>query len=197
MTLQKLASFIEDSATNQESSLKQKMSRLHLMRRDRKLSRVAKDDKVLKRLCSLFFFHRQPGSVNFGEFYRKYEDAVLTEIRRVCSAGDMILGQPTPDKKQEQAFLLQMENPLCYAVMMFCINRSIFETDNGRVGIAGGNLQLGDHLIIIPGIGTPYLARKNPQNQWILLDGAFVPGIMHGELFQHSKMSEAKWMEFC
>lgn len=65
----------------------------------------------------------------------------------------------------------------------FCFNRCFFFTSAGRMGIGPSDTQAGDEILLIPGGGVPYIARKDVTG-WLFVGESYVQNLMDGHVFE-------------
>ncbi len=64
-----------------------------------------------------------------------------------------------------------------------CRNRSLFITENGRVGIGNNILQPGDQVWLLAGAKVPFLLRGANAYTMQVVGEAYVDGVMYGEMW--------------
>lgn len=89
------------------------------------------------------------------------------------------------------------EGSYVFPARLHCRNSVVFKTLGGYVGIGIDLMQLGDCVVIIPGVDFPYIAREVEAGIYQLLGASYVAGLMYGEFFGTDPLPEATWMEFC
>ncbi|PWY71802.1 HET-domain-containing protein [Aspergillus sclerotioniger CBS 115572] len=75
--------------------------------------------------------------------------------------------------------------------------RSIFETENGYIGLGSWCAECGDEVWLIAGARTPYILRALPEEdvsgevpERVLIEEAYVHGTMHGEEMDEEELEE-------
>lgn len=67
---------------------------------------------------------------------------------------------------------------------------SFISTTGGYLGIAPGNAEPGDQVVIVRGLGTPYVLRSiEGTKSYVLVGPCYVHGVMYGE----AALDETKW----
>jgi Heterokaryon incompatibility protein (HET) len=70
----------------------------------------------------------------------------------------------------------------------FIFNRRIVTTEQGYVGLAGCETQVGDRIYLCKGSGVPLIFRRIDQSdKWRLIGDVYIDGVMQGELFDAEK----------
>jgi len=62
-----------------------------------------------------------------------------------------------------------------------CHNRRFFRTKKGFLGLAFPSVQLGDSVVVFPGLDVPLILRGKPGDGYQIISDAYVQGIMDGE----------------
>jgi hypothetical protein len=66
--------------------------------------------------------------------------------------------------------------------------RRLIFTEGGYIGLASGNVQIGDQIWLLKGLRTPIVLRaKGGEDGWRVVGDAYVHGIMYGEGFDGEK----------
>ncbi|KAN0102168.1 Heterokaryon incompatibility protein (HET) domain containing protein [Hyaloscypha variabilis] len=152
-------------------------------------------DELSRNILSLFL--RPPPEPR--DFYQKYEDAVHAGFLLVCSTSENFLDIVNEDAEL-WAIVGQVVKTSSFYIRCLeamCVGRSTFKTKEGRIGVGPEIMQAGDCVVIIPGVGVPYIVRPVESGIYKLVGGAYVPDIMYGEYMDQEKVPESTWMEFC
>jgi hypothetical protein len=65
----------------------------------------------------------------------------------------------------------------------FCHNLRVMHTENNRLGLAHGAAELGDVLLLCPGLSNPMVLRETKRGTYNLVSGeCYLYGVMNGEL---------------
>lgn len=63
-------------------------------------------------------------------------------------------------------------------------NRYLFTSSDGRVGLGSSHMQPGDKVVVLLGADLPLILRHQKENQYRLIEAAYVHGIMKGEMLE-------------
>jgi hypothetical protein len=73
-------------------------------------------------------------------------------------------------------------------------NATFCRTTKGYLGLAPGDVHIGDELVVFKGAAVPFILRKMGSNDTHKLIGeAYIYGIMHGEALKLKSLVEAKF----
>ena len=122
------------------------------------------------------------------------------ESRQLWSAEDDNLsyrvwsGMASADEQQS---LHKREEPnekdLSQSIHHSASNRNIFVTSCGYFGLGSARIEIGDLVVVVPGLELPLILRKRPNSiRHQLLGPAYVHGIMNGEFASGSGASFAQ-----
>lgn len=134
------------------------------------------------------------------DFCREYEDAIQSGFRLICSLSETVLSLTGDDDERWRVFHRTVNRPSMFyveAMDAMCVKRSVFDIPNGWIGLGPDTMQNEDCVVIVPGIGVPYVVRPVGSDLYTIIGDAYIPGIMYGELFEDEKAPESTWMEFC
>jgi hypothetical protein len=74
---------------------------------------------------------------------------------------------------------------------------SIFKITGKQLRLGPDSLQVGDSVVIFPGMGVPYIIRQVRPGVFSLISQAYVLGIMYGEFLNTVPTPEPTWIELC
>jgi hypothetical protein len=157
------------------------------------------EDQLSQRIFSLFPHQRKNEHQEFPDLTSRYELAITIAFRLFYTGSEILLEKAGDDTVVWRIFNRQIDASGFYVrfVDTMSKSRSVFETSDGYIGLGPDTIQTGDCVVILPGVGVPYLARPVGSGLYTLLGEVYVPGIMYGELFEEQKVSRLTWMEFC
>lgn len=76
-----------------------------------------------------------------------------------------------------------MSNSVCVqSIEGITQRRSGLKTSDGYIRLSPDTVQAGDCVVILPGVGVPYVARPVGADVYTFLDEGYVPGVLHGVL---------------
>jgi hypothetical protein len=200
--LTKLTAFF-DTVTDLKPHLRARL-RLFILRvlrkNNKKLSRSQeRHDLLVEWIYSLFFFPKHQALQEAAEFYRKYKEEFSKALQIILLAGEQISNLSKDENFNWNILALCVAKSSAFlpTIKMACENRSIFKTSDGNVGLGPATLQAGDYLVILPNMRLPHIVRAAGPGVYQLIDEAFVPGIMYGEIFDKLEAPPETWMELC
>ena len=75
------------------------------------------------------------------------------------------------------------------------INRRLFVTASGRLGLGPASMMSGDTVAILFGGNVPYVLRPLANNQWHFVGECYLDGCMDGEAMEGRILSKDEWFE--
>ena len=156
-------------------------------------------DLLVEWICRLFFSPKQQALQEAAEFHRKYKEEFSEALQIVLLACEQISSLSKDGNFDWNILALCVTKSSAYlpTIKMACKNRSIFKTSDGNVGLGPATLQAGDYLVILPNVRLPHIVRASALGVHQLIDEAFVPGIMYGEIFDKQEVPPQTWMGLC
>ncbi|RFU27238.1 hypothetical protein B7463_g9111, partial [Scytalidium lignicola] len=133
------------------------------------------------------------------KFRHTYEEGFREGFNNVCtfSEGLLSLLDNNVEAWEEVYWLASTNTFYTLSVKAVYPGRSAFKTSDGYIGLGPDTIQTGDYVIILPGMDVPYIVRPVGVDLYKLVDEAYVPGVMYGELFEKEQVPTPTWIEFC
>lgn len=86
-------------------------------------------------------------------------------------------------------------------ILKRCDGKRLCVLSNGRIGLANDRVQVGDEVFVVQGASEPFIFRRMtsnrerdgaPEQVFTLVGGAFVLGVMNGEIWDLAQTGDAQ-----
>ena len=116
---------------------------------------------------------------------------------------EVFVGRATPfrttqheDSDFEQSKLVKSFTQQFEINLQIVNDRKVFITKEGYYGLGSSKIQVGDEIVVVPGLDMPIVFREQPERgTHVLLGAAYVHGIMHGEFLDGLRSLETVFQQ--